>query len=48
MADGEGITDEIKHTIDKMVADWPPLTTAQRDRLAVLLRGDGGQERGAA
>lgn len=31
----EGLAEHIAKT----VAEWPPLTTAQRDRLALLLRG---------
>ncbi|GAB2747730.1 hypothetical protein GCM10027039_01710 [Terrabacter koreensis] len=30
----------LEHAIVKTVAEWPPLTTAQLDRLAILLRGE--------
>jgi hypothetical protein len=31
----------IEH-ISQMVAEWPPLTAAQRDRLSILLNGGEG------
>ena len=30
---------QLEETIARTVESWPPLTSAQRDRLAVLLRG---------
>jgi hypothetical protein len=33
--------DETPQTAADIVANWPPLTPAQLDRLAVLLRTDG-------
>lgn len=32
-------TPEARTQAQQLVADWPPLTDAQRERLAVLLRG---------
>ncbi|WP_276203097.1 hypothetical protein [Intrasporangium chromatireducens] len=32
--------DSLAEHVAKRVAEWPPLTTAQRDRLALLLRGE--------
>lgn len=32
--------DEMREHAKRLVADWPPLTPAQRIRLAVLLRPD--------
>lgn len=32
--------DEMREHARKLVADWPPLTPAQRIKLAVLLRPD--------
>lgn len=33
-------TERLAEHITKTVAEWPPLTAAQLDRLAILLRGE--------